>query len=200
MQMIKHFLEHANIPTFDPSDATLSSGEQALARIVAVVRAEWDKLDPEQQRSLVDALDASTHQSEQAVQMLRRAVSKKKGDDVTVTDLASQADRYVADNPMLVEQYCTISQIQRYIDDTAMQTAHHEQMAAEHGHTFETDGLDNDELVDAELVEKRDEMQRLFDAHACVFVQNVNADGVEATEYDGRRLLEQACSRPSPRW
>lgn len=116
-----------------------------------------------------------------------------------VTDLIARAEGYVADNLMLVEQYRTISQIQRFIDDTAIQTAHLEQMDADHGYPSETEGMADDELVDRALVEERDEVQRLFDAHVCVFVQHAKADGVNVTELDVRYLIEEACVRVEAR-
>lgn len=66
MQHIDQLLRAANVPFFNPSDATLSGSERALACIVATLREEWDGLDGRQQRALVAALEASTVATEEA--------------------------------------------------------------------------------------------------------------------------------------
>lgn len=66
IQHIDQLLRAANVPFFDPSDTTLSGSERAMARIVATLREEWDGLDGRQQRTLVDALEASTVATEEA--------------------------------------------------------------------------------------------------------------------------------------
>lgn len=63
---IDHLLREMNVPFFDPDDATLSGSEFAMARIVAVIREEWEGLDGRQQRTLVSALEASTRATEEA--------------------------------------------------------------------------------------------------------------------------------------
>ena len=66
LQHIDQLLRAANVPFFNPSDATLSGSERALACIVATLREEWDGLDGRQQRALVAALEASTVATEEA--------------------------------------------------------------------------------------------------------------------------------------
>lgn len=66
IQRIDQLLRDENVPLFDPSDATLSGSERAMARIVAALRDEWDGLDSRQQRALVAALEASTVATEKA--------------------------------------------------------------------------------------------------------------------------------------
>lgn len=63
---IDALLRDAGVSRFDPSDESLSSGERAHARIVAVLVDEWDALDGHQQRALVDVLEASAGASEDA--------------------------------------------------------------------------------------------------------------------------------------
>nr|WP_098073322.1 antitoxin [Corynebacterium casei] len=53
-------------PHFDASDGTLSGGEAASASIVSALVAHWDRLDGQQQRALVSALEASTQATEEA--------------------------------------------------------------------------------------------------------------------------------------
>lgn len=66
IENIDALLRDAGVPRFDPSDESLSSGERAHARIVAVLVDEWDALDSRQQRALVNVLDASARASEDA--------------------------------------------------------------------------------------------------------------------------------------
>lgn len=66
IQNIDTLLSFAGVPRMDPEDDSLSSGERAQARIVAVLVAEWDSLDGRQQRALVDVLEESTRASEDA--------------------------------------------------------------------------------------------------------------------------------------
>ena len=54
------------MPLFDPNDGTLSGGEMAIARIVSALRADWGRLDGQQQRVLIAALEASTQATEEA--------------------------------------------------------------------------------------------------------------------------------------
>ncbi|CAB0765683.1 hypothetical protein FRC0104_02377 [Corynebacterium diphtheriae] len=63
---IDHLLQQSGVPFFAPDDATLSGSELAMARIVAVLREEWEGLDGHQQRTLVSALEASTLATEEA--------------------------------------------------------------------------------------------------------------------------------------
>jgi len=49
-----------------PNDAILSSGQVVITRIVSALRADWDRLDGQQQRALVSALEASTQATEGA--------------------------------------------------------------------------------------------------------------------------------------
>lgn len=63
---IDELLRQTGVPVFDPDDATLSGGEVAIARIVSVLRADWDRLDSQQQRVLITALEASTQATEEA--------------------------------------------------------------------------------------------------------------------------------------
>ena len=66
IEHIDHLLQQSGVSFFDPDDATLSGGERAMARIVAVLREEWEGLDGRQQRALVSALDASARATEEA--------------------------------------------------------------------------------------------------------------------------------------
>jgi len=63
---IESLLRDADVPRFDPSDESLSSGVRTHARIVAVLVEAWHVLDGRQQRALVDVLDASTRGSKEA--------------------------------------------------------------------------------------------------------------------------------------
>jgi hypothetical protein len=65
-QPIDELLRSAGVPSFDASDGTLSGGEVAIARIVSALRKDWDRLDGQQQRALVSALEASTQATEEA--------------------------------------------------------------------------------------------------------------------------------------
>jgi len=62
---INELLRQTGVPSFDPSDATLSGGEMATARIVSALRADWDRLDGQQQRVLITALEASAQDTEE---------------------------------------------------------------------------------------------------------------------------------------
>ena len=57
---IDELLHQTGMPLFDPNDATLSGGQVAIARIVSALRADWDRLDGQQQRALITMLEAST--------------------------------------------------------------------------------------------------------------------------------------------
>lgn len=63
---IDELLRQAGVPLFDPNDGTLSGGEMAIARIVSALRADWDRLDGQQQRALITALETSTQATEEA--------------------------------------------------------------------------------------------------------------------------------------
>ena len=65
-QPIDELLRSAGVPLFDASDGTLSGGEAASASIVSALVAHWDRLDGQQQRALVSALEASTQATEEA--------------------------------------------------------------------------------------------------------------------------------------
>jgi len=62
---INELLRQTGVPLFDPSDDTLSGGEMATARIVSALRADWDRLDGQQQRVLITALEASAQDTEE---------------------------------------------------------------------------------------------------------------------------------------
>lgn len=66
MKPINDLLATHGVPVYDPDDATLSSGEHAQAIIVAALNEQWDRHDGGQQRSIVNALDASTAATEEA--------------------------------------------------------------------------------------------------------------------------------------
>lgn len=57
---IDELLHQAGVPSFDPNDGALSGGEVAIARIVSVLGADWDRLDGQQQRALITMLEVST--------------------------------------------------------------------------------------------------------------------------------------------
>lgn len=63
---ISDIFREADLPHFDAEDASLSSGERALARIISTLTDEWDALDGAAQRSLVNALETSTQETEKA--------------------------------------------------------------------------------------------------------------------------------------
>ena len=63
---IDELLRQAGVPLFDLNDGTLSGGEMAIARIVSALRADWDRLDGQQQRALITALETSTQATEEA--------------------------------------------------------------------------------------------------------------------------------------
>lgn len=66
MKLIKDVLVAHGVPVDDPNDATLSGSEHAQAIIIAALVEQWDRLDGGQQRSIVNALDASTVATEDA--------------------------------------------------------------------------------------------------------------------------------------
>lgn len=59
-RLIDELLRQTGVPVFDPSDGALIGGEVATARIVSVLRADWDRINGQQQRVLITALEAST--------------------------------------------------------------------------------------------------------------------------------------------
>ena len=63
---IDELLRQAGVPLFDLNDGTLSGGEMAIARIVSALRADWDRLDGQQQRALITVLETSTQATEEA--------------------------------------------------------------------------------------------------------------------------------------
>lgn len=63
---IDELLRQTGVPVFDPNDATLSGGEVAIARIASALREDWDRLDGQQQRALITALETSTQATEEA--------------------------------------------------------------------------------------------------------------------------------------
>lgn len=63
---IDELLRQTGVPVFDPNDATLSGGEAASASIVSALVAHWDRLDGQQQRALITALEASAQDTEEA--------------------------------------------------------------------------------------------------------------------------------------
>lgn len=68
---MKNVLAAHGVPVDDPNDATLSGSERAHAVIVAALVEQWDRLDGRQQRSIVDALEASTVVTEEAEKWAR---------------------------------------------------------------------------------------------------------------------------------
>ena len=66
MKPIEDFLVAHKVRLFDPASAGLSGGEDAQAHIVETLVAYWGRLDGSQQRGIVDALSASTRQTEDA--------------------------------------------------------------------------------------------------------------------------------------
>lgn len=66
MKPLKDLLATYGVPVDDPHDATLSGSEHAHAIIVAALVEQWDRLDGRQQRSIVNALEASTVVTEEA--------------------------------------------------------------------------------------------------------------------------------------
>lgn len=63
---IDELLRQAGVPLFDPNDGALSGGEVATARIVSALRSDWDRLDGQQQRGLITALEAPAQATEEA--------------------------------------------------------------------------------------------------------------------------------------
>jgi len=63
---IDELLRQAGVPSLGSNNGTLSGGEMAIARIVSALRADWDRLDGQQQRALITALEASTQATEEA--------------------------------------------------------------------------------------------------------------------------------------
>lgn len=66
MKPINDLLATHGVAVYDPDDATLSSGEHAQAIIVAALVEQWDRLDSNQQRGIVEALEASIAVTEEA--------------------------------------------------------------------------------------------------------------------------------------
>ncbi len=66
MKPINDLLATHGVAVYDPDDATLSSGEHAQAIIVAALVEQWDRLDGNQQRGIVEALEASIAVTEEA--------------------------------------------------------------------------------------------------------------------------------------
>lgn len=52
--------------TWDSDDATLSGSERALAAVVSALVADFDALDGEHQRAIVDVLTRQTEDTERA--------------------------------------------------------------------------------------------------------------------------------------
>lgn len=71
MKPIMDVLEAHGVAVDAPDDATLSGSEHAQAIIIAALVEQWDRLDGSQQRSIVDALDASTAMTEEAEKWAR---------------------------------------------------------------------------------------------------------------------------------
>lgn len=65
------------MPLFGPNDDTLSGGEVAMARIVQVLVADWDRLDGQQQRALVKALETSAKATEHAEAWVQEHISNQ---------------------------------------------------------------------------------------------------------------------------
>ena len=63
---IDELLRQAGVPSLGSNNGTLSGGEMTIARIVSALRADWDRLDGQQQRALITALEASTQATEEA--------------------------------------------------------------------------------------------------------------------------------------
>lgn len=63
---IDELLRQAGVPSLGSNNGTLSGGEMAIARIVSALRADWDRLDGQQQRALITVLEASTQATEEA--------------------------------------------------------------------------------------------------------------------------------------
>lgn len=63
---IDELLRQAGVQSLGSNNGTLSGGEMAIARIVSALRADWDRLDGQQQRALITALEASTQATEEA--------------------------------------------------------------------------------------------------------------------------------------
>ena len=63
---IDELLRQAGVPSLGSNNGTLSGGEMAIARIVSALRADWDRLDGQQQRALITALETSTQATEEA--------------------------------------------------------------------------------------------------------------------------------------
>ena len=74
---IDELLRQAGVPFFDTSDGTLSGGEVASARIVDALVKDWDRLDGQQQRSLVSVLEASAHATEEAEEFVRQRLREQ---------------------------------------------------------------------------------------------------------------------------
>jgi len=74
---IDELLRKAGVPFFDTSDGTLSGGEVAIARIVDALVKDWDRLDGQQQRNLLSALEASTQATEEAEEFVRQRLREK---------------------------------------------------------------------------------------------------------------------------
>lgn len=62
--------------SWDPEDATLSSGERALTTIVHCLTAYFDVLDGAQQRTLVTALKTQTEATEKAEDYARQLLTQ----------------------------------------------------------------------------------------------------------------------------
>ena len=77
MHPIDELLRQAGVPFFDASDGTLSGGEIASARIVDALVKDWDRLDGQQQRSLVSVLEASAQATEEAEEFVRQRLREQ---------------------------------------------------------------------------------------------------------------------------
>lgn len=58
--------------TWDADDATLSGSERALAAVVSALVADFDALDGEQQRAIVDVLTRQAEDTERAEAAARK--------------------------------------------------------------------------------------------------------------------------------
>lgn len=76
MKNIKDILLENRIAAYLLADPTLSGGERAQAVITTALIDSWDRLDGQQQRAIVTALEQSTRETEGAEAWIRGRIAE----------------------------------------------------------------------------------------------------------------------------
>lgn len=76
MKNIKDILLENCIAVYLLADPTLSGSERAQAVVTTALVDSWDRLDGRQQRAIVDALEQSTRETEDAEAWIRGRIAE----------------------------------------------------------------------------------------------------------------------------